>query len=242
MHTNPDLLALLALGEDAAAAEDHAHLAVCPDCRAELDAFTTVTLSARRAGEGGLVAPRPEVWRSISRELDLQEATPPTALPHPAAPLPAARPVENPRRVRAAAFVLAAALALAVGIGLGSNLDRVSSGRPREVASVALNALPAWTGSSGQAALEEDENGNRTLVVTVSSPQPAQGPREVWMTTTTAEPMIALGYLQDGQGRFPIAPTVDLNEFRLIDISQEPAGDEDFRHSGDSMLRGKLPL
>ncbi len=241
MHTNPELLALLALGEDAAAAEDRAHLAGCPDCRAELESFAAVTRSARRAGETGLVFPRPEVWQSISRELDLRD--PPAPLPERAAtPLPAARPAENPGSVRAAAFVLAAALALAVGIGVGSNLDRVSSGGKREVASVALNALPAWTGSSGQAAVEEDEDGNRILVVTVSSPLPATGPREVWMTTSTAEPMIALGYLQDNEGRFPIAPSVDLNQFRLIDISQEPAGDEDFRHSGNSMLRGKLPI
>ena len=62
------------------------------------------------------------------------------------------------------------------------------------------------------------------------------------MTTSSAEPMIAMGYLEDGRGRFPIDPSVDLQQFRLVDISQEPAGDQDFRHSGDSMLRGKLPV
>ncbi len=113
----------------------------------------------------------------------------------------------------------------------------------REVAAVPLNALPGWSGSSGRAVVEEDREGNRTLVVAIESPQPADGPREVWMTTSSAEPMIAMGYLEeDGQGRFPIRPSVDLKKFQLIDISQEPADDKDFRHSGKSILRGKLPV
>jgi hypothetical protein len=248
MHTNPDLLALLALGEDVAPEEDLVHISGCSDCRAELAAFTAAAGSARRAGEATLVAPRPEVWQQISRELHLH--TPLTALDAGDPPAdPPAGPTEprsgqpaHHRRVRLAAFVLAAALALAVGIGLGANLDRVAPGGQREVATVPLNALPAWPGSSGKAVVEEDGNGNRTLVVTVDSPEPASGPREVWMTTTTADPMIAMGYLRDGEGRFPIDPSIDLQRFRLIDISQEPAGDEDFRHSGDSMLRGKLPV
>ena len=53
---------------------------------------------------------------------------------------------------------------------------------------------------------------------------------------------IEMGYLEDGQGRFPIDPSIDLQRFQLVDISQEPAGDQDFRHSGKSMLRGKLPV
>ena len=144
MHTNPDLLALLALGEDVAAEEDLVHISGCPDCRAELAAYTTAAGGARRAGEATLVAPRPEVWQQISRELRLHEPSAPVELAAPelAAPavdatVPASRPpAEQPgsrRRVRLAAFVLAAALALAVGIGLGANLDRVGAGQ-REIA------------------------------------------------------------------------------------------------------------
>ena len=246
MHTNPDLLALLALGEDVAAEEDSVHISGCPDCRAELAAFSAAAGNARRAGESTLVAPRPEVWQQISRELGFRdpsaaaaEVAPPA---EPPAVVPAFAPPTNPGRVRLAAFVLAAALALAVGVGLGANLDRVTPGE-REVAAVPLNALPGWSGSSGRAVVEEDEEGNRTLVVAIESPQAADGPREVWMTTSSAEPMIAMGYLgEDGKGRFPIEPSVDLKKFQLIDISQEPAGDQNFRHSGKSILRGKLPV
>jgi anti-sigma-K factor RskA len=246
MHTNPDLLALLALGEDVAAEEDSVHISGCPDCRAEIEAFAAAAGSARRAGETTLVAPRPEVWQQISRELRLHD--PSTAAAEVAAPVASPVGLAGPGepagsgRVRLAAFVLAAALALAVGIGLGANLDRVTPGE-REVAAVPLNALPGWSGSSGRAAVEEDSEGNRVLVVEIDSSQPASGPREVWMTTSSAEPMIAMGYLdEDGKGRFQILPSVDLREFQLIDISQEPEGDRDFRHSGRSMLRGKLPV
>ena len=61
------------------------------------------------------------------------------------------------------------------------------------------------------------------------------------MANSTADSMIAMGYLDDGTGRFPIRPDVDLGVYQLVDISQEPADDHDFRHSGESMLRGKLP-
>jgi len=143
--------------------------------------------------------------------------------------------------VRAAAFALAAVLALVVGIGLGTNLDRVLPGQ-REVASVDLNALPEWTGSQGRATVEQDREGNRVLVVQISSPEAPTGPREVWMSDSQARSMIAMGYLDGTSGRFPIRPDVDLQQYRLVDISQEPADDHDFRHSGISMLRGKLPV
>jgi hypothetical protein len=246
MHTNPDLLALLAIGEDVAAEEDLVHIANCPDCRSELDALSAAAGTARRTTERDvLVAPRAEVWQRISRELQLQPssvaASGPPAEPSTGASRSTALPSAERRRVRAASFVLAAALALAVGIGLGANLDRVVAGQ-REVAAVPLNALPRFSGSSGRAVVEEDREGNRTLVVQISSPEPATGPREVWMTNSKGDPMIAMGYLDDNEGRFPISPTVDLKEFQLIDISQEPEDDQDFRHSGISIVRGKLPV
>lgn len=279
MHTNPDLLALLAIGENVAAEEDLVHIADCLHCRAELAAFTSAAGTVRRTSERDqLLAPRPEVWRQISHELglgavpsngalashdtlasndtlaskgaiashgalvsDRAVGRPSPSFPSVGLPRPAVAQTTDRRRVRLAAFVLAAALALAVGLGLGANLDRVLPGE-REVASVPLNALPGFAGSSGRAVVEEDADGNRTLLVTITSPDSATGPREVWMTNTTAKPMIAMGYLVDGEGRFPIDPEIDLADFPLIDVSQEPADDHNFEHSGRSMLRGKLPV
>jgi hypothetical protein len=170
MHTNPDLLALLALGEDVGAEEDLVHIAECPGCRAELAALTAAAGTARRTTE------------------------------------------------------------------------RILPGQ-REQASVQLNALPGWSGSQGRATIEEDRDGNRLLVVQAKSPEPSTGPREVWLTNSQADPMFAMGFLQaDGSGRFPIPPSMDLKEFRLVDVSQEPEHDHDPGHSGKSILRGKLPV
>ena len=254
MHTNPDLLALLALGEDVGAEEDLVHISECPTCRDELAALTAAAGTARRTTDRDvLLAPRPEVWQRISRELGLQHPLAPLTAAAAAVPaplqtggtvgptFPPAPTVSSNRRTRAAAFALAAALALAVGIGLGANLDRILPAS-EEVASVDLNALPSWSGADGRATVETDRDGNRFLVVQTNVPQPADGPREVWLTNSQADPMYAMGYLDDGGGRFPIPPDVDLTQFRLVDVSQEPTGDEDPHHSGKSMLRGKLPV
>lgn len=238
MHANPDLLALLALGEQVGPPEEHAHLSQCSECRAELHSLRDAADIGRRTNEGDtLTAPPPHVWQRISAELQLTGP----ALVADVVPPPEAVPAPNRRAVRAAAFVLAAALALVVGIGIGANLDRFVAGDV-QVSSVQLNALPPYAGSAGKATVERDEDGNRTLVVQITSPEPATGPREVWLTNTEADPMVAMGFLTNDSGRFPIPPEMELTQYPLVDISQEPVGDNDPDHSGHSMLRGKLPL
>ncbi len=258
MHTSPDLLALLALGELVGTEEDLVHIAGCPSCRTELSTLTAAARTARKVDQDDvLVRPRPQVWDQISRELHLQTvppvetvpaapATPSSATVAPAAPLTAVSAASSTssartqRNTRLAAFALAAVLALVVGIGLGANVERILPGS-REVASVDLNALPAWAGADGRAVVETDRDGNRYLLVQAQVPQSRPGLREVWLTNSAASTMYAMGYLDDGQGRFVIPPELNLTEFRLVDVSLEPLGDKDFRHSGDSMLRGKLP-
>ena len=294
MHVNPDLLALLALGETLDSVEERIHVTECAACQEDLAALRAVVGVGRRTSEHDvLLSPPPQVWERISSELQLQSrpghgqdssangssvtsvssilparrplpeqdrapgtdgpdlttaggATAGGFVPGGPADVTPERPAGAPRRpssrgLRAASLALAAVLALVVGIGLGANLDSLLPGRS-ETASVQLNALPLWPGSTGEATIEEDQDGNRTLVVSISSPQPASGPREVWLTNTAAEPMVAVGFLQGDSGRFPIAPELDPSTFYLVDISQEPADDENPGHSGRSMLRGRLPI
>ena len=295
MHVNPDLLALLALGEPLDSVEERTHVTECAACREDLAALQAVVGVGRRtSAQDVLLAPPPRVWERISDELQLQSrshhspgtpvssstvtsissilpgrrpareqdrgpegddprlaataggTTTDASVPGDPADAGSGQPVGVPprpssRSLRAASLALAAVLALVVGIGLGANLDSVLPGRS-ETASVQLNALPPWPGSTGQAMIEEDRDGNRTLVVAISSPQPPSGPREVWLTNTAAEPMVAVGFLRGDSGRFPIAPELDTATYYLVDISQEPANDEDPGHSGRSMLRGRLPL
>jgi hypothetical protein len=241
VHVSPDLLTLLALGERVGSSEDHAHLSDCSECRAELQSLRAVANAGRRSTEGdALTSPPPHVWQRIAQELHLEGSS--SGPPDDAAPPDAGVPAPPDRRsVRAAAFVLAAALALVVGIGLGANLSKLGQGQT-EVSSVQLNALPPFPGSAGQAKVERDRDGNRTLVVTITSPEPATGPREVWLTNTKAQPMFPMGYLSGDSGRFPIPPGMILSDTPLVDVSQEPAGDKNPDHSGHSMLRGKFPL
>lgn len=246
MHVSPDLLALLALGERLGSSEEHAHLSDCSECRAELQSLRAVADAGRRSTEGdALASPPPHVWQRIKQELELSGSssgrsggTPPPDQTLATADAP---PPLDRRGVRAAAFVLAAALALVVGIGLGANLGDLGPAQT-EVSSIQLNALPPFAGSSGRATVERDRDGNRTLVVQISSPEAPTGPREVWLTNSLAKPMLPMGYLTGNTGRFPIPPGMELAQNPLVDISQEPTDDKNPEHSGHSMLRGKFPV
>ena len=78
MHTDPELLGLLALGEQAGTEDDLAHLQSCAECAAELaELRRVVDLGRSVSAEPALVAPSPQVWARIRHELalDLPTAT-----------------------------------------------------------------------------------------------------------------------------------------------------------------------
>src|SRR3954464_14240170 len=107
MHTNPDLLALLALGEDVGAEEALVHISECPACRDELAALTAAASTGRRTNDRDvLLSPRPEGGQGITQELPLQapgppaEAGPPAAIPSSPAPPTAGDPSRTQRRTR----------------------------------------------------------------------------------------------------------------------------------------------
>lgn len=74
MHTDPELLALLALGEATGTADDRDHVAACPVCAGELAELTRVVELARSAADLTLVDPAPHVWAAIRAELDERPA------------------------------------------------------------------------------------------------------------------------------------------------------------------------
>lgn len=66
MHLPADLLALLALGEDAGSSDDLRHLSECPECRSELSELRRVVAVGRSLDpDVELVAPAPEVWDRV---------------------------------------------------------------------------------------------------------------------------------------------------------------------------------
>jgi hypothetical protein len=81
-HVDPDTLALLALGEDAATRDDAAHLAGCAVCSAELADLRRIVAAGRETTPADVpTAPPPVVWERIRAELGLGAATGSTTPP-----------------------------------------------------------------------------------------------------------------------------------------------------------------
>src|SRR6187402_2942469 len=116
-HIDPDLLALLALGEHAGDTVDVGHLEECADCRAELAALQRAAAVGRSTLDAGeLLEPHPRVWEGITRELAAAPATPPAAVDAPSrepAPVVRLRP-----RWLLPAVAAAAAVVLVGGIAV----------------------------------------------------------------------------------------------------------------------------
>lgn len=65
-HTDPAILALRALGEQAGSAQDDAHTAQCADCQRELERLSRVVDIARSDGPAVIEQPPPAVWARIA--------------------------------------------------------------------------------------------------------------------------------------------------------------------------------
>jgi hypothetical protein len=74
MHTDPELLALLALGEPFGSDDDRDHVAACRACAGELAELRWVVQLARGAAALTLVEPGAQVWDAVCRELDARPA------------------------------------------------------------------------------------------------------------------------------------------------------------------------
>lgn len=266
MHTNPEVLVLLALGEDSATQAERAHVETCPTCTHE------VAELAHLAGVGRMVPdatplekPSPEVWRRIQAELGFTITSPPVddssplAAESPSTPATAglaagpsgataevhgADAAESPtgtsRRRRALALALAAALVLIAGIGIGLGWNSLSRPTPTVVAEAQLTpASPAWDGSTGEAVVERRSDGQQFIVMHLETPRPVPGTRVVWLMDSTGKKMQTVGILTSADGEWSVPVNVDLEKFPVIDVSDEPF-DGNPAHSGESIARGTL--
>ena len=78
MHTDPELLSLLALGEPVGTDEDRVHVQTCPTCAGELSELRRLVTLGRSVGaDAELTAPDPRVWDRIREELALPPALEP---------------------------------------------------------------------------------------------------------------------------------------------------------------------
>ena len=232
-HLDPELLALLGLGEDAASATQRLHLAGCPDCRGEVRRFARPVAATRDTDEV-LETPGPRVWAGIAAELQLDPRDPGTlVMTGPERVAPATRPLR--RTVVAAVAVAAAVLALG-GVGIGLLTVRHDAQR---TATATLQAFPGWQGSSGTAVLERLPNGRHVVQVTTTVQPEGRDDHEVWLMTAGAKRLVSIGLLHGTSGTFTVPAGVDVSRFRLVDVSDEPR-DGNPAHSGDSIVRGAL--
>ena len=228
-HVDPELLALLALGEQEGDAADLEHLASCDECRLEVEHLARTAIVGRSTlGTGDLLTPRPAVWQAIVDELG-PEAVAPAARP-PAEVIPLRR------RLRPVLAVAAAVAVLAGGITTWIALRPDPS---TVIASATLDPFPDWDGAEGSAVVATDGDGGRTVEVSLSAPGDSTGFREVWLISSDATRLVSLGILRGDGGVFTIPDGLDLGVFDLVDISEEPY-DGDPTHSGDSIVRGAL--
>ena len=229
-HLDPDLLALLALGEHVAEPRDSAHLAECEVCSQELANLSHAVEVGRASLDAGeLLDPHPRVWEKVRDELALQ----------PTATVSVLRQRTRRSRPRWAIPVAIAASIVIVG-GSGLVLSQTLAPTPTTVlASATLGPFPEWPGASGTAVVEKSTDGARQVHVTLRESDSSAGYREVWLMTSDLKSLVSLGAVRDGSGTFTIPDGVDLARYDVVDISDEPY-DGNPAHSGNSIVRGQL--
>ena len=260
-HTDPEILALRALGETAGSARDAEHAGTCSRCRAELARLTEVVRLARDEGAGErLETPPSQVWDRIAAAIGADPVPVPVRVPvSPAAAaangtsapaVPRIRPrrglrtgrPHGPRR-RLATGLAGLAAGLIIGIaGTAGIVQLTQAPATRVVAQIALSPLPQfpqWQGTAGTAVMRATAS-QQLMVVTLHAPR-QPGFYEVWLLARDGVSMISLGDLNAGHaGTFIIPPGTDLHNYSRIDISLQPF-DGSTQHSKTSVVRGSLP-
>jgi hypothetical protein len=251
-HTDPEILALRALGETAGTARDAEHAETCPRCRTELARLTEVVQLARRDGAGErLQAPPPQVWDRIAAAAgaDPVSVSPAAAASNgtsaPAVPRIRPRHGLRPGRPRRRLAIGLAGLAAGLIIGIAGTAGIVQltqAPATRVVAQIALSPLPQfpqWQDAAGTAVMRATAS-QQLMVVTLHAPR-QPGFYEVWLLARDGVSMISLGDLNAGHtGTFIIPPGTDLDNYSRIDISLQPF-DGSTQHSKTSVVRGSLP-
>ncbi len=260
-HVDPETLALLALGEnDAAAPDEHDHLRSCHECQAELAALGDAAAVGRSlTDEDRLVAPSASVWEGVCAELGLGEEDDAEAEAGAGTEAGVEDEADDSeesaatvtdlgerrrRRYSAGWIAAAASVALVVGVGGGVLWERRDLEEPAgttTVASATLDALPDWDGATGAAQLEESEDGRRQVVVSMDAPASDDGYHEVWLIADDLSGLVSLGVLEGDEGTFDIPEGLDVGDYPLVDVSEEHF-DGDPSHSGDSIVRGGLQI
>lgn len=250
-HVDPEILALIALGEQADTPEARAHLGQCTHCADELRALASVVLLSRQAEDAGrLVSPPPALWDRIVAHPGFQAGQDLAAAgDDDPEPEPGGSAVGLPRgRGRWHRPAVAAATGVLVGMIIGAggtfviHIGHEEAPVTHVVGTSALRPLPQfpqWRTASGSAVMERGPGGLQ-LRVRVHAPS-RPGFFEVWLLARNGVSMISLGDLDRRHiGEFSVPPGTDLGNYSRIDVSLQPFNGST-AHSRISVVRGALP-
>jgi len=253
-HPTDDDLVDLALGE-LVDAERSAHVAACDECSATVEQLRrTVRLASGPVAYAGWQAPDDAVWARVTAQIDADD--PPVAeVPEIAAASPPDETAydrrvhrvhgddrdgaRRPSRRRTAAWV-GALVAASLVVGLLAGRAIWSPNESGSVSQVALKTLDTRQ-REGEASVVRAGDGLDLNVVTDRPLDAGDGYLEVWLINADGKRMVSVGVLRPGEaGSFPISQALIDQGYVVVDISKEQFDDKP-AHSGDSLLRGKLP-
>jgi hypothetical protein len=192
-------------------------------------------------------APSPGTWDRIAAQLG-PDATPEwtdsapgdaPAAPDTSEPSAPAQPAAPDRRVsRRALWWGAAGVAAGAAVAV-AGLRLAESGRV--IAETALRTLDTNL-DEGRAKIRE-RSGSLFLEIDLPHALTASdGYVEVWLIHRDLKELVSVGiYTGGAQESFPLSPEVLSRGFVVVDLSREHF-DGNTGHSGDSLLRGQLPL
>ena len=250
-HVNDDVLAAIALDDPDVDPADRAHVDACPVCSEEVAELVQVrSLLREQVGMHGAhrVEPGPQVWERVLEATRDEDA---------AEPQPAVQPVggsvsamadhasrgNSQGRGRRTWWVAAAAAAcLLLGVLVGRAVWAPGETTLPVVASVPLTTLDASKQQEGTAQLLGGQGGQGQELRVDTQPMSAgNGYVEVWLINTDGKRMVSLGVLATTQGTFPVPPDAIAQGYTIVDLSREQFDDKP-QHSGDSVMRGTLPI
>lgn len=132
-----------------------------------------------------------------------------------------------------------AAASLAIGLLAGRAIWQPDT-PVQPVAQVALATLDTKQ-DEGKATVVRSADGLDLTVATSKPLDAGDGYLEVWLLNADGKRMVSVGVLAPGdKASFPISQTLIDEGYVIVDISREKF-DGSPAHSGDSLLRGKLP-
>jgi anti-sigma-K factor RskA len=266
-HVSDDVLAAIALGDPDVSPADREHVESCPMCSEEVAELTSVHgLLREEVGMRGAhrVDPGPQVWERVlaaTRDEDAADVRPersvaaePGGSVESEAPLvpPVQAVVPSPDTRRAAPagrtpqnrpawwLVAAAAALVVIGALVGRAVWAPGESSQPVVASVPLTTLNAAKQQEGTAQLLGGGQGQE-LRVDTQPMSPGSGYVEVWLINRDGKRMVSLGVLSGTQATFPVPADAIQQGYTIVDLSHEQFDDKP-QHSGDSIMRGTLPV